>query len=143
DTVANIALRVPIPGIPADSLDEVESEGSSWYNGLEASLTKRMGHGLQFLAAYTFSKTLDSDGANINGTSAGTALTLGDQNSTKSRWGRASFDRTHRFVGSEIWRLPSPSRGLLRALGGGWNLAAVLTIQSGTALTIADTNSNN
>jgi Carboxypeptidase regulatory-like domain len=142
DTVANIALRVPILGIPADSLDEVESEGSSWYNGLEASLTKRMGHGLQFLAAYTFSKALDSDGANINGTSAGTALTLGDQNSTKQRWGRASFDRSDRLVVSEIWSLPSPAR-LQRALLGGWNIAAVLTIQSGTALTIADTNSNN
>jgi hypothetical protein len=143
DTVANIALRVPILGIPADSLDEVESEGSSWYNGLEASLTKRMGHGLQFLAAYTLSKTLDSDGANINGTSAGTALTLGDQNSPKQRWGRTSFDRTHRFVVSEIWSLPSPAHGLQRELVGGLNLAAVLTIQSGTALTIADTNADN
>ena len=143
NTLANIGSRVPIPGIRPDSLREMESEGSSWYNGLEASLTKRLGHGLQFLASYTFSKTLDTDGADINSTSAGNALTLGDQNSPRQRWGRASFDRTHRFVFSGTWSLPSPSAGFQRAVLGGWDLAAVVTIQSGSALTISATNANN
>lgn len=143
DTVANIPLRVPILGIPADSLQLIEAAGSSWYNGLEASLTKRISRGLQFLVSYTFSKTLDTDGADVNSTSTGNALTLGDQNSPAQRWGRASFDRTHRFVFSETWRLPSPSRGYQRAVFGAWSLAAVATIQSGNALTIAFTNANN
>lgn len=143
NTVENIPLRVPILGIPADSLVEMESAGSSWYNGLEVSLTKRMSRGLQFLASYTFSKTLDTDGADINSTSSGNALTLGDQNSPAQRWGRASFDRTHRVVFSETWTLPSPSSGIRRVLLGGWDAAAILTIQSGSALTISDTNANN
>ncbi|MGB0010838.1 MAG: TonB-dependent receptor [Candidatus Sulfotelmatobacter sp.] len=143
NTVANIRLRVPILGVPPDSLEEMESEGSSWYNGLEASLTKRLGNGLQFLASYTFSKTLDTDGADINSTSSGNALTLGDQNSPRQRWGRASFDRADRFVFSETWKLPSPSAEFQRALLGGWDLAGVLTIQSGSALTIPDTNATN
>jgi len=143
DTVANISLRVPVLGVPPDSLVEMESEGSSWYNGLEASLTKRLGHGLQFLASYTFSKTLDTDGADINSTSSGNALTLGDQDSPSQRWGRASFDRTHRFVFSGTWSLPSPLAGLERVALGGWDVAAVVTIQSGSALTISDTNANN
>lgn len=143
NTIANIPMRVPLLGIPADSLDEVESAGSSWYDGLEASLTKRMERGLQFQASYTFAKTLDTDGADINATSAGTALTLGNQNLANQRWGRASFDRTHRFVVSETWMLPSPADGVQRAIFGGWQLAAVVVIQSGTALTIADTNATN
>jgi hypothetical protein len=143
NTVANISLRVPILGIPPDSLQEMESEGSSWYNGLEVSVTKRMKHGLQFLASYTFSKTLDTDGADINSTSSGNALTLGDQNSPSQRWGRASFDRTHRFVFSETWDMPGPARGVRHDLLGGWELATVVTIQSGSALTIADTNADN
>src|SRR6195256_2472767 len=143
NTLANIGLRVPVPGIRTDSLREVESEGSSWYNALEASLTKRLSHGFEFLASYTFSKTLDTDGADINSTSSGNALTLGDQNSPQQRWGRASFDRTHRFVFSTTWMLPSPPRGVPRAVLGGWSVAAIATIQSGSALTIADTNSNN
>jgi hypothetical protein len=143
NTLANVSLRVPIAGIPADSLDIVESAGSSWYNGLELSLTKQMGHGLQFLGSYTFSKALDTDGADINGTSAGVALTLGNQNSPARRWGRSSFDRTHRFVFSTTWSLPNPSRGISRLVLGGWLLAAIATIQSGSALTVADTNSTN
>jgi len=143
NTLDNIPERVPIPGVPPDSLVIMESEGSSWYNGLEASLTKRLSHGLQLLASYTFSKALDTDGADINSTSSGNALTLGDQNSPKQRWGRASFDRTHRFVLSETWDLPSPHSGVARAMLGGWSLASVITIQSGTALTIGDTNAHN
>ena len=143
NTVANIAQRVPVPGILPDGLREMESEGSSSYNGLEASLTKRLSGGLQFLASYTFSKTLDTDGANINGSSAANALTLGNQNSTSQRWGRASFDRTHRFVFSETWALPAALAGRGRAVVGGWNVAAVAVLQSGNALTIANTNANN
>jgi hypothetical protein len=143
NTLTNISLRVPIMGVPPDSLQEMESEGSSSYNGLEVSLTKRLSHGLQFLASYTFSKTLDTDGADINSTSSGNALTLGDQNSPGQRWGRASFDRAHRFVFSTTWTLPSPPTGVPRGVLGGWSLAAIATIQSGSALTIAETNSTN
>jgi len=143
NTVANIPLRIPILGIPPDSLQEMESEGSSWYNGLEVSLTKRMSRGLQFLASYTFSKTMDTDGADVNSTSSGNALTLGDQNSASQRWGRASFDRTHRFVFSETWDIRGPASAIQHALLGGWELASVVTIQSGSALTIAYTNADN
>ena len=121
----------------------MESEGSSWYNGLETSLTKRLTNGFQFLASYTLSKTLDTDGADINSTSSGNALTLGDQNSPGQRRGRASFDRTHRFVFSTTWSLPGPTRGVLRNVLGDWSLAAIATIQSGSALTIAETNPTN
>jgi hypothetical protein len=143
NTVANIPLRVPVRGIPADSLVEMESEGNSWYNGLETSLAKRWGHGLQFLASYTFSKALDTDGADINSTSSGNALTLGNQNSPRLRWGRPSFDRTHRFVASLLWSLPNPSSRALRVIAGNWSVDAIMVIQSGSALTIADTNTTN
>jgi len=143
NSVANIPLRVPIVGVPPDSLVEMESEGSSWYNGLEVSLTKQLSNRLHFLASYTFSKALDTDGADANSTSSGNALTLGDQNSPSQRWGRVSFDRTHRFILSATWSLPSPSAGLLRAILGGWYFASIVTVQSGNALTISATNADN
>jgi hypothetical protein len=102
-----------------------------------------LGHGLQLLGSYTFSKSLDSDGANINGTSAGNSNTLGDQNSVRQRWGRSSFNRTHRFILSAEYAIPAPPRGLTRALFGGWSTASVVTLQSGTALTIGYTNATN
>jgi hypothetical protein len=144
NTLANVPLRVPILGIPPTGLQAVEAAGNSWYNGLEASLTKQFSRGLQFLASYTFSRSLDTDGANINGTSAGNTLTRGDQNSSQQRWGRSSFDRTHRFIFSVIYDLPSSNaKSLERAVFGGWSIAAVGTVQSGDALTILYTNSAN
>ncbi len=143
NTVSNIGLRVPVQGIAPESMKLVESEGMSSYNGLEVSLTKRLSRGLQMLASYTFSKTLDTDGSNINGTSAGNALTKGNQNSPAQRWGRASFDRTHRFVLSGVYAFPSPSEGFSKALFGAWSASGVLTLQSGTALTIFYNNSSN
>jgi hypothetical protein len=143
NTVANIALRLPVLGIPPDSGVEMESEGGSSYNGLEASMTKRFSHGFQFLAAYTFSKMLDTDGADINSTSSGNGLTLGDQNSPIARWGRASFDRPHRFIISGIWEFASPAKAFERMLLGGWGVSGIATIQSGKAMTIADTNPSN
>jgi hypothetical protein len=121
----------------------MESEGSSSYNGLEMSLTKRLSRGFQLLGSYTFSKTLDTDGADINSTSSGNALTLGNQNDPAQRWGRASFDRTHRFVFSAIWIVPGQFHGMLRRVLGGWSLAAIATVQSGSALTVAETNPTN
>jgi hypothetical protein len=143
NTLANIPLRVPVLGIRPDSIRQMEAGGNSWYNGLEASLTKRLSRGLQFLVSYTFSKDLDTDGAEINGISAANTLTYGDQNSPSQRWGRPSIDRPQRFSVSATWALPKPSRGILRSLLGGWSAAGVAVIQSGTALTITNTNVNN
>jgi hypothetical protein len=143
NTLANISLRVPIRGIRPDALRLMESEGNSWYNGLEVNLSKRLSHGLQFLTSYTFSKTLDTDGSDVNAVSSGNSLPLGDQNSERQRLGRASYDRTHRFVLGMTWDLPGPHSSIPHALLADWSLAAVTTIQSGNALTIADTNSAN
>src|SRR5262249_4483819 len=51
--------------------------------------------------------------------------------------------RTHRFVFSAAYSLPSAGEGLLLAVTKGWLLSGVATIQSGSALTITYVNSNN
>jgi len=143
NTVANVGLRVPVQGVPADGIALVESAGTSSYNGLEASLSRRLSRGLQLLGSYTFSKTLDSDPSNVNGSSAGATIIRGNQNVAAQRWGRTSFDRTHRFVLSGVYTLPSPPEGWAKALFSGWSTSGVFTVQSGTALAIAYNNSTN
>jgi len=138
NTIANLPRRAPYSGFAVGGLRQVETAGSGWYNGLELSLTKRMSRGLQFLGSYTWAKTLDSDAANSTQNSNG-SNTLGDQNDPRSRWGRAQFDRTHRFIFSYVWDLPSPSSqaALMRHAFGGWSFSGVTTWQSGTALTLS------
>ena len=143
NTVANIQQRVPFLGWSAPSLQEVQSEGSMSYNGLHLSLSKRLSNGMHFLASYTYSKTLATDGANVEGNSvAGTAL--GNQDSTVARYGLSSFSRPNRFVLSYVYELPWKSRkGWAGAFIGNWSASGVTTIQSGTPLTLTGTNSNN
>ncbi|MGH6691662.1 MAG: hypothetical protein ACREF4_13400, partial [Gammaproteobacteria bacterium] len=120
-----------------------ESAGESWYDGLEASLTKRFSHGLQFLASYTWSKALDSDGANFFSSQvSGTAT--GDNNDPLARKGLTEVHRPHRFVFSYVYEVPGPSgNGLAAKLLGGWAVSGVTTIQAGQALTITATSPNN
>ncbi len=145
NTVANIAQRVPILGFVPEGIQQIETSGASWYNGLEASLTKRFSRGLQFLASYTFSKVLDTDGANVDVTANGVQLTRGNQNDPGDRYGRAIFDRTHRFVLSYLYTFPIPSNraGIVGKVLGGWGISGVTTIQTGQAQTITATNATN
>ena len=145
NTVANIPERQPIQGFPPDSMVQVESSGAAWYNGLDVSLTKRYSNGLQFLASYTYSRTLDTAGASVNLTAAGNAIISGNQNDPGARYGNTDYSRPHRFVFSYVYQLPGHENqvGLVGHLLGGWQTAGVLTIQAGQWMSILDTNPTN
>ncbi len=143
NTVANIAQRVPFLGFAPIGLNEIQSQASAWYNGLETSLTRRLSRGLQFLVAYTFSKSLSGAGADT-GVSGVNAIP-GNQNDRRLNYGQSDFNRPHRLVVSYLYDFPTIkvasrfSRGLLN----GWSLTGVTTIQSGQPLTLVGTNTNN
>ncbi|MBS1822090.1 MAG: TonB-dependent receptor [Acidobacteria bacterium] len=146
NTLANINQRVPILGFTPVALVELNSGGASWFNALEASLTKRLSHGLQFLASYTFSKALDTDALDVVQASGGTAGgAFGDQRDPRARYGRINFDRPHRLVVSYTYDFPQMKSGptFSRTVLNGWQLSGVTTYQSGTALTITANNSFN
>ena len=122
----------------------MESAGDTQYDALESSLTKRYANGLQFLVSYTWSNTIDSEGANVEA-NAQAGAGVGNQNDDNARRGPASFSRPHRFVASFVYELPwmKSGQGVGHALLGGWSVAGVATIQSGRPLTLVGTNSNN
>ena len=146
NTVANIQERVPILGFAANAgIGLMETAGASWYNGLEVSLTKRSSHGLQLQGSYTYSKTLDTDGANATDSAGGNAFSVGDQNNSRARYGLADYSRPQRFTLSYVYELPGPKtqKGFVGHLLSGWETTGVLTIQAGQPMTILDTNANN
>lgn len=141
NTVANIPQRVPIQGFTAIGLNDIDSSAYSWYHGLEASLTKRLGKGLQFLAAYTFSHAYsDSARSTLAG---GTSGITGDQSNLRNNYGLSEFDREHRLVVSFLYQLPSPHGTVVRKLLGGWAAAGVMTLQSGVPLTLTGSSTAN
>ncbi|HTS26810.1 MAG TPA: carboxypeptidase-like regulatory domain-containing protein [Bryobacteraceae bacterium] len=143
NTVANIPLRVPYQGFTASSMQDIGANGESWYNALDVSLEKRLSHGLQFLASYTFARTLATDTGSVSGSNGGTAT--GDQNSRSQRYGPDSFIRDQRFVVSAFYALPGPanSKSLAGQVLGGWRLAGVVTVQAGQRLTLTTSTATN
>jgi predicted heme/steroid binding protein len=137
-TVGNATQRVPWLGINTQA-QYFDSVFYSKYNSLQATVTKRMGHGLQFQTSYTFSKSLD----NLSGLGAeeiSLASASGDQTNLRQAYGPADFDRTHRLVFSYLWNLPKVSGApvLVRALANGWANSGILTLQSGTPFSVGD-----
>ncbi len=59
NTTENIVQRLPFTGIAPGSYI-CQTIFDSRYNSLQTSVTKRLSHGLQFLAGYTWSKNLDT-----------------------------------------------------------------------------------
>jgi len=147
NSAANAAERVPFVGL-SPLLFRLESSGNSIYNSLQATLKKDMSHGFQFLAAYTFSKSIDdardSLGAAIGGGFGIPILgqtVYNDQNNVVAQRGVSDFDRTHRLVISGTWTVPGPDHatsGLVQKLGNGWSTSGVVTLQSGLPFSILD-----
>jgi hypothetical protein len=143
NTLANLYQRVPVEGFGISSYTELASEGASWYNGLEASLTKRFSHGLQFLASYTWAKQLSTDYGTSTNPNGGVAI--GNQLDPRARYGPDYFIRPQRFVVSYVYEPPffKNNGALVRNTLGGWKLAGVTTIQAGHRLGVTDTNAYN
>jgi hypothetical protein len=147
NSVANAAERVPFVGL-APLIFRAESSGNSIYNSLQATLKKDMSHGFQFLAAYTFSKSIDDAGDSL-GTPLGGGfgrplfgqIVYNNQNDVAAQRGVSDFDRTHRLVISGTWNLPGPENAgnaAVRKLGHGWSISGIVTLQSGLPFSILD-----
>jgi hypothetical protein len=143
NTIGNFRRRVPILGFAAPGLNDIDSSASSWYHGMDVSLTRRLSRGLQFMAAYTFSHAYSTTGRSTGAT--GLSGIFGNQNDPRANYGRSDFNREHRLVVSYLYQFPSPKRfnAFLDALLGGWAAAGVTTIQSGAPLSLTGTNANN
>jgi hypothetical protein len=118
------------------------SSANSIYNALQFGFQKRLSHGLQFNASYTFSKSIDTSSADPGSTAGGGKpdvpnvgfVTQGDQRNSRANRALSDFDRTHRFSLSFVYDIPSlgiDSRWLK-----GWQIAGFVQAQSGTPFSI-------
>jgi hypothetical protein len=109
------------------------ADGSSWYNALLLTVSKRFSHGLQFQSSYTFSKSLDDsskDGA--PGDIGGDVEPIYQEHV----WGRSAYDVTHSWSTNFTYDLPgSTLSGVAGKVLGGWNIAGILRASSGNPLT--------
>src|SRR5215831_6275012 len=149
NTPTNAQLRAPFQGAGLPSAGAVpgfgqtQSTAQSTYNSLQISATKRLSKGLQFLASYTYAKSIDNgSGGGFGAGALDGELRLGNQLDNRANRGVSNFDRTHRFVLSYLWDLPRPSFAA-RSSGGRlvfshWQLAGIVVAMSGLPIDIVD-----
>jgi hypothetical protein len=137
------------PNVPCvySSIGEIASVANSSYNALQTSLRKRFGHGLSFLASYTWSHSID-DVSSFNITGSASQPVAGENDLAQNPFdlaaerGRSMFDAHNRFVLSYQWNLPfwnRPTNWYQHALGN-WQLNGIFTAMSGTPFTVFDSN---
>ena len=114
----------PVDGVPVfTDIFAEDTIASSSYNALEMMLQKRFSHGLQFQAAYTFSKSID-DGSTFE-------ETLDPFNYRASR-ALSLFNSAQRFVVSYDWELPNTKyQGFTGKVLNNWEVSGITQFQSG------------
>jgi hypothetical protein len=139
NSAANVVTRAPYQGVALGSLF-CESAYDANYNSLQASFTKQLSHGVQFLGSYTYSRTLDQTSGSFGSQVFELWLLTNDQRNPRQAYGPTDFDRTHRAVFSYTWDLPHTNGGsaLLRYATSNWQSSGILVMQSGTPITIID-----
>ena len=125
------------------------SIGVGAYDALQASLRQRPTDGLEFLASYTYSKSL-SDNVGYYGVGWGQTAGQGyyylDSSNPRKDYGPSPYDMRHNVSLATIYELPfgkgrrygSDASAPANAVLGGWILNGIFQAHSGLALTVYD-----
>ena len=131
----NAGTNCPANGSPIfTNIFAEDTIAPSSYNSLQTMLEKRFSHGLQFQAAYTWSKSLDW--------ASSFEETLNPFDFKKNR-GLSLFNSAHRFVINYVWDIPAPRYdGIKGKLLDDWQLSGITQFQSGFPIRLQTQNDN-
>ena len=141
-TVARAQLLRPFP-----QYDAVTSQNGSWgsssYHALEMKTEKRYANGLNILVSYTWSKLMETGNSGFSGETLGSGGFQNWYNLAADKSVSIS-DQTHRFIVNAVYELPffKSSKGIKRAVLGGWQASGIWSAFSGGPLGISS-NVNN
>ncbi len=123
----------PSDGVPVfSSIFAQDTIANSNYHSLQASLEKRLAHGLQFQVAYTWSKSIDSASSFEN---------ILKPICDRCNRSLSLFDARHRIVFSYLWQLPIPQyQGAKGKILNGWAVSGITSFQSGFPIRIQSSN---
>jgi len=132
-TAANAALRVPYLGFSPNGIGVDQTITSSKFDSLQATVTKRLSHGLTMQAAYTWARGFDTS----------SYITYNDA-SLPIQYGLMPYLRPQRLSINYSYELPfGHHTGVLEKVTGGWVVSGVTIAQNGFPQTITDANLGN
>jgi Carboxypeptidase regulatory-like domain/TonB dependent receptor len=134
---ATVQARRPFPGW--GTALSLNSFVTSNYHALLMKAQKRFSSGLQFLASYTWSKSMDISSERGNGDRGGGFEGGNPRDLIGYFHARSGFDIRHRFVVSYVYELPfGKDKKFLNALPsaanriiGGWEVSGITQFQTG------------
>lgn len=129
----NVDLRVPYIGYSAES-ESYTAAGISAYNALQTHMEKRMSHGLQIGASYTYSHATDEQSA------MGLFYNGNNPENLRSGYGLSDFDRKHVFNFTYTYELPKffSVSSLKGRIADGWAISGLTVLQSGQPYSVVD-----
>jgi hypothetical protein len=138
-----IATVLANPGVNLDalrpykgynSIRQTDNVGTSIYNSLQLSLSRRFSHGLAFGMAYTLSKAMDSGSAQRD--------IIPNNYDAHNLWGQSDFDVRHIMIINYMYELPfmKDRSKLAGKLLGGWQISGITQFQTGTPFCVATSN---
>ncbi len=133
--VSRAQLLRPYPQF-TDIIPLTATGSTSIYHALQISVNRRMSGGLMLAGSYARSKAMEEGESHQ------------DSYDIRSSRSIASYDIPHRLVLSALYEIPygrgrrfgASAPALLEAVLGGWQINGIVTVQSGTPLTITASN---
>ena len=127
----------PVPGGAAPhpqftTVQQIEAAADSEYHSLQARLVRRYGNGLEFQAAYTWSKSID-DASQLFSTAVDPGFPQ-NSNDLSAERALSDFDARQRLVASYVYQTPNLHHGY--GLMSGWVAAGTVTAQTGRPFTV-------
>jgi hypothetical protein len=126
---------------------ELTNQGISNYNGLTATITRRLTKGLQGSINYTWSHALDDisnagfDQYSFNTAGEAFLYQVDPKNLRRYNYGNADYDFRQNLSASYIYEMPSMFKGnrLLNSVVGGWVTSGVIYKRTGQPYSVVDT----
>jgi carboxypeptidase family protein/TonB-dependent receptor-like protein len=112
-------------------------EGHSYYNALEAQLSKRLRRGFQMQGVFTWAKSMDTSSASVAGDTFGNSISSLHWFDMRLSRGLSDFNVDKTLVVNGTWELGTPkslSAPSQWALGG-WELGLIFTASGGVPFT--------
>lgn len=130
----NVDLRVPYVGYDPNATS-FETVGISSYDALQAQLTKRMSHGIQLGASYTWGHALDEQ------SDLGLFFTGDNPDNLRSSYASADFDQSNTLTFNYMLTLPNAVKNhsnWLSYVTNDWSLLGITVLESGQPYSIYD-----
>jgi hypothetical protein len=125
---------------------QIRSSGlTSSYNAMQLNVRRRLANTMigemMFSSSYTWSKNMDtlSETFATNSSTQNPSLSPAWGIPLKNvDWGPSDNDRRQTWVTAMNWNVRGPKKGILGQIAGGWQVAPIITLQSGTPYTVVN-----